>query len=438
MRRFWSDRKGNVAVLFAFAIVPVMGAVGAAVDYSLANSYRTDMQKALDSTALALSKILPTDEATMNKVGMEYFLASLGNHTMADLNLEITPEVGKVNLRATGNYSPKIANLLGVTHFPIGANAEATWGLGKVEVVLALDNTGSMAGQKIVKLKQGAQKLVDILKNAAKNEGDAKIGIVPYTVQVKVDPAAFAAATWWRDGFCSNSRYKTKKDCEKQNGTWMSTNSASWTGCIADRDQKNSSNNWINHDVKDTEPNANSDTKFPRAPANSNRCPAATILPLTDVHTTSGYNAVTNKISTMQAVGNTNVTMGAVWGWHLLDNKAPFPEGKPYNTKDVQKYLILMTDGLNTESRYSNSQSAINDRTEEACDSIKALPQNTANNPPTPAIKVWSIRLVDGNQTLLRNCATNTSMYMNVTDPNQLDGVFGAIGTEIANLHLSK
>lgn len=437
MRRFWSDRKGNVAVLFAFAIVPVIGAMGAAVDYSLANSYRTDMQKALDSTALALSKILPTDEATMNKVGMEYFQASMGKHTMANLDLEIVPGVGKVTLRATGDYSPKIANVLGVTHFQIGANAEATWGLGKVEVVLALDNTGSMSGQKIVKLKQGAQKLVDILKNAARKEGDAKIGVVPYTVQVKVDPVAHATATWWRDGYCSKSQYKNEDDCEDENGTWR-TNSGNWTGCISERDQKNASNNWINHDANDTEPDANNDTKFPRAPANSNRCPAATILPLTDIHAQAGYDAVTSKISAMQAVGNTNVTIGAVWGWHLLDDKAPFIEGKPYNTKDVQKYLILMTDGLNTESRYSSSQNTIDDRTEAACDAIKALPQNTANNPPTPAIKVWSIRLIDGNQTLLRNCATNTSMYMNVTDPNQLDSVFGAIGTEIANLHLSK
>jgi hypothetical protein len=140
----------------------------------------------------------------------------------------------------------------------------------------------------------------------------------------------------------------------------------------------------------------------------------------------------------MQATGNTNVTMGAVWGWHLLDNKAPFTEGKPYNTKDVQKYLILMTDGVNTQNRFSSNQNSINGRTQETCDNIKALPQNTANNPPTPAIKVWSIRLIDGNAALLKSCATNDSMYINVTDPAQLDGIFTAIGTEIASLHLSK
>jgi Flp pilus assembly protein TadG len=438
MRWFLSDRGGNIAIFFALGIVPVIGALGAAVDYSSANSYRADIQKALDSTALALSKILPTDETTMNEVGMQYFLASLGKHTLTDLKLTITPALGKVTLVATGDYTPKLANLFGAQTFEVGAAAEAVWGIGKVEVVLALDNTGSMSGEKITKLKQGAQKLVDILKAAAREPGDAKIGIVPYTVQVKVDPVAHASATWWRDGYCSDSRYKNEDDCEDEDETWRQTNSGSWTGCIADRDRKDDDNDSINHDVKDTEPTANSDTKFPRAPAHSNRCPAATVLPLTDVYEDSGYNAITSKISAMQAVGNTNVTIGAAWGWHLLDDKVPFTEGRPYNTKDVQKYLILMTDGMNTESRYSSSQSSIDNRTEKVCDNIKALPQNTANNPPTPAIKVWSIRLMDGNQTLLKQCATNVSMYMNVTDPNQLEGVFGAIGTEIASLHLAK
>ena len=69
MRRFWSNREGNFAMLFAIAIVPIIGAIGVAVDYSLANSYRTDVQKALDTTALALSKMMPADQAVLDDVG---------------------------------------------------------------------------------------------------------------------------------------------------------------------------------------------------------------------------------------------------------------------------------------------------------------------------------------------------------------------------------
>ena len=61
-RRFVSARGGNVAITFALATLPVVGAVGAAVDYSHANSVKAAMQAALDATALMLSK----DAATLS------------------------------------------------------------------------------------------------------------------------------------------------------------------------------------------------------------------------------------------------------------------------------------------------------------------------------------------------------------------------------------
>ncbi len=55
---FWRDSNGNVAVLFGIALVPILSFVGAAVDYTRANSARSSMQAALDSTALMVSKDL--------------------------------------------------------------------------------------------------------------------------------------------------------------------------------------------------------------------------------------------------------------------------------------------------------------------------------------------------------------------------------------------
>src|SRR4051812_37905553 len=46
----------NVTVTFALATIPMVGFVGAAVDYSHANSVKVAMQAAVDSTALILSK----------------------------------------------------------------------------------------------------------------------------------------------------------------------------------------------------------------------------------------------------------------------------------------------------------------------------------------------------------------------------------------------
>src|SRR5436309_4339841 len=48
--------EGQVVLTFAIATIPIIGFVGAAVDYSRANSDRAAMQAAVDATALMLSK----------------------------------------------------------------------------------------------------------------------------------------------------------------------------------------------------------------------------------------------------------------------------------------------------------------------------------------------------------------------------------------------
>src|SRR3954452_10120602 len=59
LRRFRNDRRANVAPIFALAIVPVIGLVGMAVDYSRGNSMKAAVQAALDATALAMARTAP-------------------------------------------------------------------------------------------------------------------------------------------------------------------------------------------------------------------------------------------------------------------------------------------------------------------------------------------------------------------------------------------
>jgi Flp pilus assembly protein TadG len=55
LTRFWKNRQGSVAPLLGIAIIPLMGAVGAAVDYTRASAAHTAFQASLDSAALMLS-----------------------------------------------------------------------------------------------------------------------------------------------------------------------------------------------------------------------------------------------------------------------------------------------------------------------------------------------------------------------------------------------
>ena len=447
MRRFWSDRKGNVAILFALAMIPVMGAMGVAVDYSFANALRTNMQKSLDSAGLALSKMMPLTQDQLNTLGNQFFLANFGTPppflTLATQPVTITPSTGRLDLSVTGTYKPELAGILrifggGDPNFPIGTTTQVVWGLGKVEVVLALDNTGSMSSNnKLTELKKAAHKLIEILKNAASNPGDAKVAIVPFGVHVKLDSATYMNSNLLRwdtnVGECSRSQYLTKTSCQSNGWTWTSATTSNWTGCIADRDKDTN----LNYDVNDTTPNATTDnTKFPRTVGCGS---LATVMPLnynwgTNSNGNSDQTTLHGKINAMQAVGNTNVTIGLAWAWHMLSSTQMFTEGAVYGSADLQKYIILLTDGNNTENRFSQTESSINARTSAACDNIKAL--KDANG--KPYIKIYTIRVINGNAALLQGCATDLSMYYDVQNADQLTIVFNAIGSQIANLHLSK
>src|SRR6478736_4476324 len=56
IRHFSRDSRGNIAPIFAIALLPILGFVGAAVDYTRANAARSSMQAAMDSAVLMVSK----------------------------------------------------------------------------------------------------------------------------------------------------------------------------------------------------------------------------------------------------------------------------------------------------------------------------------------------------------------------------------------------
>jgi Flp pilus assembly protein TadG len=51
--RFCRDRRGNVAIIFTIAAIPLISAIGCAVDYSLANRMKAKLQTAADSASIA-------------------------------------------------------------------------------------------------------------------------------------------------------------------------------------------------------------------------------------------------------------------------------------------------------------------------------------------------------------------------------------------------
>lgn len=453
-RRFWSGqegRNGNAAILFALALLPMVGVSGAAIDYALANSTRTSMQKALDSTALALAKLMPLTQTQLDTQGWQIFQASLGkvavNLQSGDLKVT-TPGIGKLVLNVSGQYQASITPVIGVNSFPVGAHAEVTWGIKKLELALALDNTGSMqSSNKMTELKKAAKNLLTTLQKAAKNPGDVKISIVPFNTIVNVGTGA-ASETWIRwdlweaqhgscnkgsdwttksacenENVCTKPQYTRRSTCQDNNGswvqaTWTPANKNTWTGCVQDRDKDVN----VNYDTLDTTPTASDSTKFPAIQCTGN---LAQLMPLS-----YDWTALSSKIDSMQSVGATNVTIGLAWGWHSLTKSLPLTEAAE-PAQDLSKFVLLMTDGDNTQNRFGGNGLAYCAQ----CDTRTAL---ACANAKAAGIKIYTVRVINGNADLLRNCASDPSMYYDVQSASDLNAVFNAIGGQLASLHLSQ
>src|SRR5665647_3334052 len=91
LRNFGSARAGNVAITFALASLPIIGSVGAAVDYSRANQVKAKLQTSLDAVALLLSKEAATD--TNNQLqanALAYFLANFSPPGIQNITISAT------------------------------------------------------------------------------------------------------------------------------------------------------------------------------------------------------------------------------------------------------------------------------------------------------------------------------------------------------------
>lgn len=413
-RKFMSAQSGNVTITFALATIPIVGLTGAAVDYSRANSARTAMQAALDSTALILSKEAQyLSAAQLNQKALDYFKANFNRPEVN--NIVVTPVF---NAPQAGSFSLNLTSAATIDttftgiwqpNITIGAKSQALWGIKKLELALALDNTGSMSSSnKMSNLKTAAKNLLSTLKTAAKKDGDVKVSIIPFDTTVNLGTSykdnnwfeygsLNCSGWWWGSGGCTSSNWKNY-----------------WEGCVRDRTYP--------YDVQD-DPPTGSATYFPVYDCGS----LATLMPLT-----YNWTALNNKIDAMNPNGNTNVTIGLVWAWHSLTPGAPLSEASAPAT-DLDKVIIILTDGENTEAwKNSNntkvtSSSAIDERTKLVCNNIKA-----AN------IKIYAIRVIDGNANLLQQCASNPTMYYDVQNASQLTNVFGAIAQNLANLRLTK
>jgi len=477
---FRAAKGGNVTLMFALATVPLLGFVGSAVDYSRANSAKAAMQMAIDATGLMLSKnIAGMTQEQVNQKATDYFKALFNRPEVT--NLMVTPSYSSGNgyqviVTASGTVPTTFMKVVGFSQLDISATSTVKWGNTRLRVALVLDVTGSMSSAgKITALKTATNNLLAQLKNAAMQNGDVYVSIVPFSKDVNVDPVNYNA-NWvrWDDGtddswdgangtcsksgnsprsvclskgdcsnggyssqssctsrhHCTNPAYTTSSTCTSNGGSWVNNtwtpatwtpkNHNTWNGCVTDRDK--------DYDTKNTAPTPVTPATLVPAEQYSN-CPTP-IMGLS-----YDWPALGTKVNALSPNGNTNQAIGLQWGWQTLTS-SPFtipPKDANYQYKEV---IILLTDGLNTENRYSTTQADIDAREQITCNNVNAA-----------GITLYTVQVNTGGDPtslLLKNCAGSPGKYPDadkfflLTSANAIVTTFAQIGTELSNLRVAK
>jgi Flp pilus assembly protein TadG len=162
LKRFHRSERGNIAVIFAIASIPLLAAVGCAVDYSLATRMKSKLQSAADAASVGALAVGSPAYVAAGKMGStgpvpagvtdatNIFNANINGMT-GYTNLVVTPTVTKTNsnLVSQVTFSASMATtfvkLIGYPTMNLSGSSQSAGSLPPyLDFYLTLDVSGSM------------------------------------------------------------------------------------------------------------------------------------------------------------------------------------------------------------------------------------------------------------------------------------------------------
>src|SRR5262245_29022146 len=446
MRRLKDDQRGAILIYFTLALFPLLAVGGAAMDLGHVFLVKQRLTNAIDSASLALGarNNLTSEQAT------DLVTAFIRTRYSGSLkSLAVSDTVTQINVSVTVAVPMTFMQVLNTQSVDVTVSATAVRPQGKLEIALVLDQTGSMAGDKITNLKLAAKDLIDIVVwDNQTADYYSKVAIVPYAVGVNVGAATALSVRGTPLLGCL--LFGCVQFQFVSQAVPLRLLDISLT-CVSER----------------TGPQAFTDAApgplalvGPNYPAPGNSCPSNTIVPLTNDKT-----LLKGQIDLLQAGGSTAGHLGVTWGWYLLSpnwgylwpaasQPAPYSDLAVLDARGLpllRKIVILMTDGEFNTAYYngvisqdstSGSGSAsdhINFNATNGSSSSQA--QSLCTNMKAAGILVYTIGfgIADGTtaSNLMRNCATDRDHAYLASTGDELRQVFREIATRIASLRLT-
>jgi Flp pilus assembly protein TadG len=211
-RRMARDDRGATAVLVALCLIPLLALIGLSVDAGRAYLAQSRLNYALDSAALAGGRAYvdayaqgaaARSTAVTNAVNA-FFAANypsnyLGAAKAVKANI-VSDDGTTLVVKVDTTIPTAFLQLVGIKDFTVGEQATIRRDISAQEIVMVLDNTGSMyegctgsaascSTVRFERLRTAAKSLVNTMFDNGPTPGFLRMGIVPFvtTVNVKVE-----------------------------------------------------------------------------------------------------------------------------------------------------------------------------------------------------------------------------------------------------------
>ena len=450
LNRTFNSESGQVTVLCAMAMLPVMMIFGTSLEFSLMSNQKNAIQIAADSgtlTAANLKYDYMTEEFA-NDIIRELLVTNGIDPEKLSLStdIELTVNSRSVTTNITYSYTPIFSLLTGNEDVDIGIYSKASQTSRDTEVVFIFDASGSMASyDRMTALKSAAEEALEILlpedEEVSEEEdlAQTRIGMVTYADMV-------SAGSYFEE-VTGIPASRTYTDSDASPTSYVMTDT-----CVGDR--------FGDHAFDDTPPNqsvtrTSEQAKMFNYGSNSDAFVNTSYAQWRQRRRNSRWReyysycghlpdpvALTeNKpdlqahITALTADGGTAGHQGIQWGWYMLSpDWAPIlgTDSAPaaYDDPETSKFMVLMTDGSFNSSFYSSYQGSSDSQARTLCDNIKA----------DTNIQIFAIgfQAPDAGLDVLSYCASNTEMYFEADTAEELTEIYVRIASEISAVRLTE
>ena len=245
------DRRGSAIAMMAAGLIPAIAALGSAIDAGRIYMVKSQLQTGVDAAALAGARsfsITGTAANSRESQAQAYFSGNFPDSYMGVTNLVMRPtfavvrSVNTTTVVATANLPMSFMRLFGFEQAPVQATAKAAIQPHPLEVMMVLDNTGSLKANlpkdsngvvktRISALKAAAKSFNDILFQGGDTRPDLAMGYIMYDITVNVGKLL----TDWRASSVRPVYGFNDTAAPSYGGAWPA-NKLGWKGCVFDDD----------------------------------------------------------------------------------------------------------------------------------------------------------------------------------------------------------